>query len=248
MAARGRTGLVRIAAGGIAALIAFAPVPASAAGLFESLFGGLRRAFERPIQQIPDRMQELVDPLNRSAERAPAREDRGPARAFCVRTCDGHYFPVRAHPNMSAAEACRAFCPSSETRLYGGSNIDHAVARDGTRYGALKTAYLYRKQITVGCTCNGRNQFGVANTIDVTNDPTLRRGDVVATRDGLVAYTGKKDDFTPVENYSNFSKRYRDSLSGLRVTDPVPDNADARPETPAAGDQPASNHSAQLTR
>jgi hypothetical protein len=247
MAARGRTGLVRIAAGGIAALIAFAPAPASAAGLFESLFGGLRRAFERPIQQIPDRMQELVDPLNRSAERAPAREGRGPARAFCVRTCDGHYFPVRAHPNMSAGEACSAFCPSSETRLYSGSNIDHAVARDGTRYGALKTAYLYRKQITVGCTCNGRNQFGVAS-IDVTNDPTLRRGDVVATRDGLVAYTGKKDDFTPVENYSSFSKRYRDSLSGLRVSDPVPDNADAQPETPAAGDQRASNHSAQLTR
>jgi hypothetical protein len=123
---------------------------------------------------------------------------------------------------MSAAQACQAFCPASDTRLFAGSNIDYAVARDGSRYAALPNAYVYRRQLVEGCTCNGRDAFGLAN-IDIANDPTLRRGDVVATSEGLVAYTGdgnRRADFTPVESYAGFSKSYRETLSEIRVTPP----------------------------
>ena len=63
-----------------------------------------------------------------------------------------------------------------------------SVASDGARYGDLKTAYLYRKQIVSDCTCNGRDIFGLAS-IDVKSDPTLRAGDTVATADGVIVVT-----------------------------------------------------------
>ena len=51
----------------------------------------------------------------------------GTYRTVCVRSCDGHYFPVTAHAGMSAADACRSFCPTAETKLYTGSDIDSAT-------------------------------------------------------------------------------------------------------------------------
>jgi hypothetical protein len=51
------------------------------------------------------------------------------------------------------------------------------------------------------CTCNGKDAFGLAK-FDLTSDPTLRPGDIVATKSGFVAYAGKRgqtDAFTPVD-------------------------------------------------
>jgi len=76
-----------------------------------------------------------------------------------------------------------------------------AVAKDGARYAALGTAFIYRQQLVANCTCNGRNARGLA-PFDLSSDPTLRPGDIVSTKDGFVAYTGKPgqaDAFTPVD-------------------------------------------------
>ena len=127
-----------------------------------------------------------------------------------MRTSDGFYFPVQAHAGVSAADACHAFCPASQTRLYSGGSIDHAVAADGSRYADLDTAFLYRKQLVAGSTCNGRDPFGLAR-VDVNTDPTLRPGDIVATKTGLVAFTGMKNkvaDFTPIDSYRGLAKSY----------------------------------------
>ena len=77
---------------------------------------------------------------------------------YCVRTCDGRYFPVTAQGGVSTAEMCEAFCPASETRVYSGAAIDQAIAQDGSRYRELKNAYLYRERLVTNCTCNGRRQ------------------------------------------------------------------------------------------
>lgn len=212
--------------------------PAAAQGLFESFLGELGRALSGPPPAPPSGARAFTDPFtelhdtlterrgrpeqHERDERVVAERDYGPSKAFCVRTCDGRYLPVQSRPGMSAAQACQAFCPASQTRLYAGSNIDYAVARDGSRYAALPNAYVYRRQLVDGCTCNGRDAFGLAN-IEIDNDPTLRRGDVVATSNGLVAYTGddnRRPDFTPVESYSGFSRSYRETLSDIRVTPP----------------------------
>jgi hypothetical protein len=158
------------------------PVPASAQGFFERLFG----AFQR---HAPAEVRSYAEPFgNFFREPERLRERAEPSSAFCVRTSDGFYFPVQAHAGVSVEEACRAICPASTTRLYSGADIDRAVASDGSRYADLDTAYLYRKELVDGATCNGRDHFGLAH-VDVTTDPTLRPGDIVATRAGLVAVT-----------------------------------------------------------
>jgi len=238
MTAGGRW-IVRVSAGLVtAALLMIAPAqPAAAQGLFQSLFGELGRALQGRVperEHIPAFAEPFVD-FGRSAP-PTMRAENGPTSAFCVRTCDGHFFPVRAQPGLSTAEACHAFCPASETRLYSGSSIDYAVARDGSRYADLPNAFLYRKRLIAGCTCNGRDAFGLAH-IDAASDPTLKPGDVVVTERGLMAFTGRKDaNFTPVESYANFSPSYRAQLSALRVTPP---NAGPRNATPMQLPPPA---------
>lgn len=257
MVARGGRALFGLSAGavtiGLAILVT--PSPATAGSIFESLFGGLRRAFERPAA-APTAFADPFTSLARAINPPPQqqRAEGGPSRGFCVRTCDGHYFPVQANPGASAAEMCHAFCPASETHVYAGSNIDYATARDGSRYADLDNAYLYRKQSVAGCTCNGRNQFGLAH-IDINSDPTLKPGDVVATRNGLVAFNGGKSkggaDFTPVASYPGFAKSYREQLSAIRIMPPTPGEttettSSIRP--PAAAAQNDDPRNARLAR
>jgi hypothetical protein len=234
--------IIQVAAGAIAAtLLALVPLtPASAQDLFQSFFGELGRALRgqdraREPEPIAVPASAFAEPFGNFGRAAPRSLpiETGPATAFCVRTCDGHYFPVRAQPGLSVAEACHAFCPASETRIYSGGSIDYAVARDGRPYRDLANAYLYRKHLVAGCTCNGRDAFGLAH-IEAAGDPTLRPGDVVATKDGLVAFTGRADktaNFTPIESYPHFSKSDREQLSALRVTPPSQQWPNATPVT-----------------
>jgi len=218
MAARGGVTAIMVAVIGFG----LAASPASAQGIFERIFGGLRHAVEAPAR-APAVINAFADP---SEGNPSSRPDNGPARAFCVRSCDVRFFPVQAHAGQSAAEACHAFCPASETRLYSGSNIDYAMARDGSRYADLDNAFVYRKQLVPGCTCNGRDQFGLA-PVNLNADPTLRPGDVVATGTGMVAVTRGANNvaaFTPVDAAGNLPKATRDKMSGLKVA-PAPANA-----------------------
>jgi len=248
MRARLRKALFGLSAGVLATTITAFAVPdtAAAQGLFETLFGGLRRAIERPAMS----RSSYSDPYNsyaRAADSPPAREASGPSRGFCVRTCDGRYFPVQAAGNVSAAEMCHAFCPAAETKIYSGSNIDYATARDGSRYADLEHAFLYRQKMVQGCTCNGRDAYGLAH-IKAAEDPTLKPGDVVVNRTGLVAYTGGKNksaDFTPVQSYSGFSKSYREMLSSLKLMQP---NPGAPPDVVSSIPSASGSRSAQLGR
>jgi hypothetical protein len=251
--AAGRKQVV-VAAGVFAAACVLAPAPASA-GFFEQLFGGLRHAFShhgeppRHAESFADPFSSLARALSsdepRRRERVVSR-DGGAARGFCVRTCDGHYFPVEAHPGMSAADACRSFCPASETKVYSGSNIDYATTNDGSRYADLPSAFRYRKELVSGCTCNGRSAFGLANPVAATSDPTLRPGDVVVTKNGLMAVDGSHDKaaaLTPVAA-SRLPKNEREALSQIRVR---ADDGVPRSET-TGSIAPSESHSAQLTK
>src|ERR1700751_1067590 len=110
----------------------------------------------------------------------PEQSYGGGGQAYCVRLCDGRYFPLQPHPTASPAQLCSAFCPASQTRIFRGSPIENAVGPDGGRYAELKNAFVYRKQLVAGCTCNGKDAFGLV-TLDAANDPTLRPGDAGAT-------------------------------------------------------------------
>jgi len=74
----------------------------------------------------------------------------------------------------------------------------------------------------VSCTCNGKNPFGLAK-IDISKDPTLQAGDIVATADGLKVFngmTGKRHraaSFVPLKKSALVSKAMRRELRNLKV-------------------------------
>ncbi len=215
--------VLRIAGVTAGLLLSAAALPAQA-GIFEQLFGGLSHALRAP-DRLPDAVREFAPSFEPRSERTTdpsGQVDGSPGKAFCVRTCDGQFFPVMAHPGLSAADACHAFCPASQTVMYSGGNIDSAVAPNGSRYADLPKAFVYRKQMIAGCTCNGHDQFGLAH-IDINKDPTLRPGDVVSTGKGMAAFIGRQNQtaqFTPAGSYPRFSKEYRSQLSSMDSSAP----------------------------
>jgi hypothetical protein len=214
MFTRSQRGVSRVVLGVICLAIGLLTLPAPAsAGFLERLFGAFRHSFQAPrgpiVTPYADRFDDVGVPIDRGVG--------GPPTSYCVRSCDGHYFPVQAHPGFSAAEACRSFCPAAKTQLYYGNSIDTAVAANGSRYADLPNARP--KQPVAGCTCNGRDSFGLAR-MDPTSDPTLQPGDIVATETGLVAFTGGRSGaaFTPVRAYPGLSPSERRKLSDLKIS------------------------------
>ena len=203
-----------------AVMIGGTVAPASA-GFFDRLFGGFTRQV-RPPADVPNSQLSPIPGARiapQGGENWQPRSEGGPRAAFCVRTCDGRYFPVSAQPGLSAAQACNSFCPTSATKLYTGSGIDNAVGPDGKMYTELPKAFAYRKQLVAGCSCNGKDAFGVAR-LDVNSDPTLQRGDVVVTRNGARVVSGRTEagpQFTAADEYRGLPKRYRRQLTDMDV-------------------------------
>ena len=209
-----------VAAATLAGSLALTPGSVSAEGLFDFLFGGLQK---QQTQQAPSPANFFNDPFgnNQPAHSAPAPRVAGSGPAFCVRSCDGKYFPLTMR-GASPVQTCQAFCPASVTKVFYGSNIDSAAAGNGERYADSENAYAYRKALRADCTCNGRSPSGLA-PVDLTLDTSLRSGDVVATTDGLVAYTGVRlgadqtAEFTPVAAYPGLTADVRARLGEMKV-------------------------------
>lgn len=172
--------------------------PAEAGDFFSNLFGGF--GFRPPV---PPRMAlPLGDDGAQPMEAPRPRVAYGSGPAWCVRTCDGRYFPISGPDAQSKATACNSFCPASRTDVIYGSDIDHAVTSAGKPYSELPNAFKYRTEVVAGCTCTGKDQAGLA-PVSVDRDPTLRKGDIVAGADGLMIAnpgSGKHAElnFTPV--------------------------------------------------
>src|SRR5271163_4269761 len=189
----------------LAAALAAATVAASPAraGMFDFLLGDQdRQPPPPPAQSYAEPSTPVVPaPLGPQSVRQ-GNGDTGHVVAYCVRLCDGQHFPIEHMSNATPVETCRAMCPASKTKVFFGSEIGGATAKDGARYADLDTAFIYRKQLVANCTCNGRDAFGLA-PFDLSSDPTLRPGDIVMTKDGPMAYAGKNgkaDAYTPVDS------------------------------------------------
>lgn len=223
-------GVMRIA-GVVGFLVATAGVaptgpPAAHAqglGLFETLFGQRTRSPSSPG---------LADPASRTGAQEPRlritvvpRRPAAPAAfGYCVRLCDGRYFPLPrlASPRASAEALCRSLCPGSPTALFLGPSIESAIDAQQVRYTKLRTAFEYRKSVMADCTCNGVDQFGTA-AISLYQDITLLPGDIVATSDGMRVFTGSRasdhrpEQFIALDDYPRLSLQDRGHLAGLRI-------------------------------
>lgn len=109
----------------------------------------------------------------------------GGSVTYCVRTCDGRYFPVAGRGDESHANVCSNFCPAAEIKIYSGSSIDDAQTAEGKPYSKSATAFRYRNEIVPDCSCNGGSTFGLSY-MRVEDDPTIRSGDIVAKPEGLM--------------------------------------------------------------
>ncbi len=205
--------------------VALAPEMSSAQGLLDFLFGGSQK------QQSHARFFEKIfntklqpSPPPRPVVEGSVVATSGPS--FCVRSCDGKYFPLMRGA-ASPTQMCQAFCPASPTEVFFGSSIDGAYAETGERYTASENAFAYRKALRADCTCNGYNPAGLA-PVDLALDDTLRPGDVLATHDGIVAYSGRAGNdhtqvFTPVASFPGLAPQTRERLNDMKV---APERAD----------------------
>jgi hypothetical protein len=208
-----------VAATALAGSVALSPRVASAEGIFDFFFGG----FQKQQRQASQQANFFADPFGLNQQPAPPPRPVASASgpAFCVRSCDGKYFPL-ARGNASPVQICQAFCPASATKVFFGSSIDGAYASSGERYADSENAFAYRKALRADCTCNGHDPAGLT-PVDLTLDTSLRPGDVIATTDGLVAYSGVKvginqtAEFTPVASYPGLTADVRARLGEMKV-------------------------------
>jgi hypothetical protein len=201
--------------------VGLGPRVASAENLFDFLFGGAQKQQQR---QAPAQAGFFADPFGLNQQTAPPKPvaTAGSGPAFCVRSCDGKYFPVSTRGGATPVQMCQAFCPASATKVFFGSSIDGASSSTGERYADTENAFAYRKALRADCTCNGRDPAGLA-PVDLTLDTSLRAGDVIATTSGLVAYTGVRlgadqtADFTPVAFFTRRTAGVRAQLGEMKV-------------------------------
>jgi len=109
---------------------------------------------------------------------------------YCVRACDGYYFPLIKSSSISGQQSCEFACPSARVQLYEGENIEEARNAKGERYSALPAAFSFRDKLTAACSCNdpaaSHDYFRQLSR----KDPTLRAGDVVVGENQAFVYSG----------------------------------------------------------
>ena len=160
--------------------VALAPEMSFAQGLLDFFFG--------ESQKKHHQTSFFADVFKTDLQQPPPTVAANSGPAFCVRSCDGKYFPL-IRSGASSARMCQAFCPASPTKVFFGSSIDDAYASSGERYADTENAFAYRKALRADCTCNGRNPAGLA-PVDLALDDSLRPGDALVTTDGLVTFSG----------------------------------------------------------
>jgi Protein of unknown function (DUF2865) len=160
---------------------------------------------------------------------APAYVDASglPRRSFCVRLCDGYYFPVApvgSEGDLNAHESlCSGLCPGAPTKLYimpgGSERIEEAMSRDGHKYSALPVAFRHTGTSDNTCACRPDN---IAHTkiVSVMKDFTLRQGDMVMTNKGFRVFRGSmhypygQSDFMSLAE-SGINSKNRAALSAI---------------------------------
>ena len=195
-----------------------------------------RAAFRRrPVRFLFRRRQKQQAPgaaasqfLLRSVRTEPAAAQRrraarrGSGPAFCVRSCDGKYFPLTLRGNATPVQMCQAFCPASATRSFSAAI---SMARPRAMASAMpiaRTPSPTARRCAPTAPATAAPPSGLA-PVDLTLDTSLRPGDVVATTGGLVAFTGVRlgasqtAEFTPVASYPGLTADVRARLGEMKV-------------------------------
>jgi hypothetical protein len=128
----------------------------------------------------------------------------GAGDGFCVRVCDGYFFPLIKSERATRQQSCEYACPSAPMAIYEGSTIEGAHSRKGEPYTRLPTAFQFRDKPTQHCACSRPDTALAYYQRIVRSDPTLRRGDIVIAANGALVYRGPGEGgaFTPLARAS----------------------------------------------
>lgn len=223
--------------------------PAAAQGFFEQLFGGggypqdpypshygAGRSWSRHGARAPSPAWRAAAtqggaPRRQESERAPLADAASSARSYCVRECDGYFFPIGLYNGAadaaSHARACERLCPGAHASLYvmraGSDKIEDAVAaRGGGTYARLLASIQRREEgeKEASCACRAAEAPQEAASA-LYLDPTLRRGDAVMTAHGVEVFHGgarfpyTRRDFQPLAQSRDVAADARRRLAAM---------------------------------
>jgi Protein of unknown function (DUF2865) len=204
-----------VAAAAVAAIVGSSAPSAHARDFFTSFFNTLAGRPEPPSAPALGYNGNEA-PIPSQAPQASTAYG-GRSMAYCVRTCDGRYFPISANNEQSRTATCNSLCPASETKVFYGSSIDYATSDSGKPYSSLANAFKYREQLVQGCTCNGKDPVGLAS-ISIDDDKTIRKGDIVAGENGLIVASQTADRKRGgVANYTPAPRSIREKFERSRA-------------------------------
>jgi hypothetical protein len=207
---------------------------------FFSLFGSRPRDVPEITVRPPENAQDRPR-SDTEQSRSASGENVGGARAFCVRTCDGYFFPAGPTTSGEARTAqqtsCSAMCPGAEVAVYSVGNrgsIEDAVNARGQTYTALRNAFKFRQGLERTCSCQGLATAGLAR-LPITHDVTLRAGDVVVTETGVQVFRGaprfpyRAQDFVAARTYGRLPADVRRRVDEIQAGIQARDNGTAAP-------------------
>lgn len=153
-----------------------------------------------------------------------ARTGKGRAAvAYCVRLCDGRYFPMAQ--SRRGLDECRTVWPDDEIAIYLSPSLDKGIdaarSASGSLYASLANAYAYRRKSRPECAPAVTRPRDPLR--DIANDVTLKRGDVVVLPSELAVFLGQRDlpyslsRFAPVAQFPDLPKGLRRTLQQLEI-------------------------------
>ena len=87
----------------------------------------------------------------RSEPRTNIAASASPGRAFCVRLCDGRYYPIAsAASNSTPVQMCSAMCPAAQTKVFRGGDIAPPASSSRAAPNRLEQAFRLPQERRAG--------------------------------------------------------------------------------------------------
>ncbi len=206
--------------------------PASAQDLFDFLFGSEQAA---PAARETKRPSGDVR-FGSARPKSDGGSGRGSSHAggYCVRTCDGYFFPLIKSSRATRQQSCNFACPSATVEIFDGSSIESSRSARGQTYKALMDSIASHPAASGRCSCNDPSTSAAYSRAAARTDPTLQTGDFVIEDEGPLVFG--REGLVPLAQARFVAPRTRASVLGLMQRDGVSQKTatKASPQPPAA--------------
>ena len=193
-----------------------ASAPAGAEDLLDFLFGPEQEAAPQRETRTPS--GDVRFGPKRPVKKASAGGGGGGRGAthvggYCVRTCDGYFFPLIKSSRATRQQSCNFACPSATVEIYDGANIETSRNARGETYKSLLESVAGRADASARCSCNDPSTSAAYSRDAARTDPTLQTGDFVIEDEGPLVFG--RQGLVPLAQARFVAPRQRASVLGL---------------------------------